>query len=267
MDEEHAQKLAIMKQDMEIAKAMFNIKHKVVVMSGKGGVGKTTVTIKLAEAFKQEDYKVCILDADLHGPNVPKMMNIKKADITLTENKINPVTKAGIGVVSIEFFLPSEDSPIIWRGPRKTGAIRQLLADVNWDNIDILLVDNPPGTGDEPLTVLQSIPNIDGVIIITTPHDVSLHDVKKCINMVKELKIPIIGIIENMSYIQCPKCGEKLFVFGKNGGRLLAEEFGLSLLGRIPLDTSMGKSKETPTIDSSRISKNIIKNIGIGGFK
>lgn len=266
MDQEQAQKLAIMKQDIEIAKSMSNIKHKIVVMSGKGGVGKTTVTIKLAETFNQEDYNVCILDADLHGPNVPRIMNIEKADITLTENKkIKPITKAGINVVSIEFFLPSEDSPIIWRGPRKTGAIRQLLAEVDWDNIDILLVDNPPGTGDEPLTILQSIPNIDGAIIVTTPHIISLHDVKKCINMVRELKIPILGIIENMSYVQCPKCGEKLFIFGENGGKQLVEEFNLPLLARIPFNLNMGKSAETPPTPES-IFKNIIKKIKNGGL-
>ncbi|BDH79940.1 MAG TPA: Mrp/NBP35 family ATP-binding protein [Methanothermobacter sp.] len=261
MNTEDTQKLAIMKQDVEIARALSNIKHKIVVMSGKGGVGKSTITVKLAEEFNRDGYKVCILDADIHGPDIPEMMQVHEPEVTLTGNKINPtVTPSGVRVLSIEFFLPSKDTPVIWRGPKKTGAIRQFLSDVNWDGIDVLMVDNPPGTGDEPLTVLQSIPSINGAVIVTTPHKFAIHDVKKCVNMVKHMKIPVLGIIENMSYLKCPSCGEKIFLFGKEGGKYLAEKFNLRFLGKVPFDTRMTATDAPPTLIHSEIRK-IFKNL------
>lgn len=256
MNKEDAQKLAIMKQDVEIARALSNIKHKIVVMSGKGGVGKSTVTVKLAEEFNRDGYRLCVLDADIHGPDIPEMMQVHGPEVTLTANRINPiVTPSGVSVLSIEFFLPSKDTPVIWRGPKKTGAIRQLLSDVNWDEIDVLMVDNPPGTGDEPLTVLQSIPSIDGVVIVTTPHEFAIHDVEKCVNMVKHLKIPVLGIVENMSYLMCPSCGEKIFLFGKEGGKYLAEKFNLPFLGEVPFDTGMTAADTPPESIHSEIRK------------
>ncbi|AAB85665.1 nucleotide-binding protein (putative ATPase) [Methanothermobacter thermautotrophicus str. Delta H] len=255
---EDAQKLAIMEQDVKIVRALSKIKHKIVVMSGKGGVGKSTVTVKLAEEFSRNGYSVCVLDADVHGPDIPKMMRVREPEITLTGNLINPIpTPVGATVMSIEFFLPSEDTPVIWRGPKKTGAIRQLLADVNWEGIDVLIVDNPPGTGDEPLTVLQSIPGIDGVVIVTTPQEVSIHDVEKCINMVNHLKIPVLGIIENMSYLQCPECGKKVFLFGKDGGKYLADKFDLQFLGEIPFETGISGDNESSA--SSYINNEMVK--------
>ncbi|BAM70317.1 putative ATPase [Methanothermobacter sp. CaT2] len=257
MNNEDAQKLAIMEQDVRISRAMSTIKHKIVVMSGKGGVGKSTVTVKLAEEFTRNGYRVCVLDADVHGPDIPKMMRVREPEITLTGNLINPIpTPVGATVMSIEFFLPSEDTPVIWRGPKKTGAIRQLLSDVNWEGIDVLIVDNPPGTGDEPLTVLQSIPAIDGVIIVTTAQEVSVHDVEKCINMVNQLKIPIMGIIENMSYLQCPECGKRIFLFGKDGGKYLANKFDLQFLGGIPFEKGISGDKSSA---SSYINTGMVK--------
>ncbi len=204
-------------------------------MSGKGGVGKSTVTVKLAEEFTRNGYRVCVLDADVHGPDIPKMMRVREPEITLTGNLINPIpTPVGATVMSIEFFLPSEDTPVIWRGPKKTGAIRQLLSDVNWEGIDVLIVDNPPGTGDEPLTVLQSIPAIDGVIIV----------------------IPIMGIIENMSYLQCPECGKRIFLFGKDGGKYLANKFDLQFLGGIPFEKGISGDKSSA---SSYINTGMVK--------
>lgn len=258
MNNEDAQKLAIMEQDVRISRAMSTIKHKIVVMSGKGGVGKSTVTVKLAEEFTRNGYRVCVLDADVHGPDIPKMMSVREPEITLTGNLINPIpTPVGATVMSIEFFLPSEDTPVIWRGPKKTGAIRQLLSDVNWEGIDVLIVDNPPGTGDEPLTVLQSIPAIDGVIIVTTAQEVSVHDVEKCINMVNQLKIPIMGIIENMSYLQCPECGKRIALFGKDGGKYLADKFDLQFLGEIPFEKGISVDNESSA--SSYISTGMVK--------
>ncbi|QHN07830.1 MULTISPECIES: Mrp/NBP35 family ATP-binding protein [unclassified Methanothermobacter] len=263
MDSEDAQKLAIMEQDIRISKAMSTIKHKIVVMSGKGGVGKSTITVKLAEEFKRNGQRVCVLDADIHGPDVPRMMGVEELEVTLQGNRINPVTApGGVSVVSIEFFLPATDTPVIWRGPKKTGAIRQLLADTDWSNVDVLLVDNPPGTGDEPLTVLQSIPRIDGVIIVTTSQELSLHDVEKCINMAGKLNIPIIGIVENMSYLICPECGKKLHIFGKEGGRWLSEKFNIPFLGEMPFVNSSENSISNTENEIKRIFENIKDLIG-----
>lgn len=264
IDSANEQKLTIMEQEIKIAKSMSNIGHKIAVMSGKGGVGKSTVTVNLAEAFAKKGFKTGILDADLHGPNVPKMLGMDKSWITInSEGMIPAETNNGIKVISTEFLLPSNNSPIIWRGPKKTGAIRQFLSDVSWDDLDILLVDNPPGTGDEPLTVLQSISSLDGVVIVTTPQSVALEDVEKCINMTKKLNIRIFGVIENMSGFTCPECHEEIFIFGKGGGKQISEKFDIPFLGSLPLDIDTYKASEEgiSIIDKdldSEISKKIL---------
>lgn len=235
-NEEQEQKLAYMKQDMEIAKRMSKIKHKIAVMSGKGGVGKSTMAVNMAVALSKKGYQTGILDVDIHGPNVPRMLKIGKKDILADKYGILPV-KVGenLKVISAQFLLSDENSPIIWRGPRKTAAIRQFLGDVSWGDLDILIVDCPPGTGDEHLTILQSIPFLDGIVMVTTPHLVSLDDVEKSINMAKQLKIRVLGIIENMSGMICPKCETEIPLFGNGGGAEIASKTQIPLLGSIPI--------------------------------
>jgi len=259
--ENQEQKLALMQQDIEIAKRMSKIKHKIAVMSGKGGVGKSTMAVNIAAAFAKKGYKTGILDVDIHGPNVPRMLKIGKKDLKIDEDGILPV-KVGknLKVMSAQFLLSIENSPIIWRGPKKTAAIRQFLADVSWGDLDVLVVDCPPGTGDEHLTVLQSITPFDGIIMITTPHLVSLDDVEKSINMAKHLKIRIIGIIENMSGFVCPECKTEIPIFGNEGGSEIASKTGIPLLGKIPLDIT-SKLDNALLIENgeSEISKKILK--------
>lgn len=231
------QKLAIMEQEINISKNMSRIKHKIAVISGKGGVGKSTVSVNIAAELLKRGYTTGILDADIHGPSVPKLLGVNGSMMKVDENKLVPVKSvSGINVMSIGFLLPSEDSPIIWRGPKKTGAIKQFLSDVKWDDLDFLIIDNPPGTGDEPLTVLQSIPSVDGVVVVTTPQSVAIDDVEKSVNMVKNLKIRVLGVIENMSGFICPHCGEETPIFGKGGGEEMAKSMGIPFLGRLPID-------------------------------
>lgn len=258
-----------MEQDIKIANNIGLIKHKIAVMSGKGGVGKSTIAVNLAHALSKKGYKTGILDADLHGPNIPKMLDIEGSNLKIGENGFLPIkTLDGIEVVSMQFLLPSEDTPIIWRGPKKTGVIREFLSNVYWGKLDFLIVDNPPGTGDEPLTVLQSIPQLDGVIIITTPHSVALEDVEKCINMARSLKIEVIGIIENMSSFICPNCHAEISIFGKGGGKIISQKMNIPFLGALPVDLNISEStdKGIPILNfdpTSEISKNIIKIVNI----
>lgn len=229
-------------QNAKIKERMSKIKHKIAILSGKGGVGKSTVTVNLAAALAQRGKKVGILDADIHGPNIPKMLGLD-GDVLVGENGIIPLQKGNIKVMSISFLLPDEKTPVIWRGPKVSGAIRQFLADVDWGELDYLLIDTPPGTGDVQLTIMQSLP-LDGAIIVTTPEEISLLDVKKSISMCNMLNIPIIGIIENMSGFVCPKCGEIVYIFGKGGGEKAAKEFNIEFLGRIPLDVKAREAAE-----------------------
>ncbi|MEN6291318.1 MAG: Mrp/NBP35 family ATP-binding protein [Methanobacterium sp.] len=237
--ENQEQKLAYMQQDIIITKRMDQIKHKIAVMSGKGGVGKSTIAVNIAASFANKGYKTGILDVDIHGPNVPKMLKIGKIDLKVNEEGILPV-EAGenLKVMSSQFLLSDENSPIIWRGPKKTAAIRQFLSDVSWGNLDILIIDCPPGTGDEHLAILQSIPSIDGIIMVTTPHTVSLDDVEKSINMAKHLKIEVLGIIENMSGLICPECETEIPIFGNGGGSEIALKTGIQLLGAVPIEVN-----------------------------
>ncbi|AXV37365.1 MAG: ATP-binding protein [Methanobacterium sp. BRmetb2] len=241
--DEYKQKLALMEQNIKITKKMSHIKHKIAVMSGKGGVGKSTIAVNLATAFLKKGYKAGILDSDIHGPNIPRMLGIGDSFLKFEKNQILPIkTDDDMEVISTKFLLPDEDSPIIWRGPKKTGAIRQFLSDVKWGDLDVLIIDNPPGTGDEPLTILQSIPSLDGVIIVTTPQSVSLDDVKKCINMLKHLNISIIGLLENMSGFVCPHCNEEFSIFGQNNGEKIAEKMDIPFLGSLSVDINVSES-------------------------
>lgn len=244
---EDERKLKAMQQEVDIIKRMSKIKHKIAVMSGKGGVGKSTVAVNLAAAFAKKGYKTGIMDVDVHGPNVPKMFNVEGKHLLFTAKGIQPIeTEEGIKVMSVGFFLSSLDSPVVWRGPMKTGVIKQFLSEVNWGDLDVLIIDNPPGTGDEPLTVLQSIP-LDGVILVTTPQAVVQEDVRKGINLVLNSKVPIIGIIENMSGFICPHCQEEVPVFGSGNGEEMAKKMDVPFLGKLPLNVETPVSSDVGT--------------------
>ena len=230
---------------------MDKIKHKIAVISGKGGVGKSTVTVNLASAFAQNGHHVGILDADIHGPSVPRLLGLTGQQVRVGPPGAFPVTgPLGMKVVSIDFFLPEERLPTIWRGPLKMTAIRQFLSDIVWGELDILFIDLPPGTGDEPLSIAQLLPEIDGVIIVTMPSELSRAVVKKAITFAQRLGLPIIGVVENMSGFVCPGCGEKIDIFQSGGGKKMAEETGTQFLGSIPIDpqVSMDSDKGAPFV-------------------
>ncbi len=214
------------------------IKHKVMVLSGKGGTGKTTVAVNLAYAARRMGLKVGILDADIHGPNVPLMLGIVDARATVGEgNKIIPVeVEEGLQVMSIGFLLPSQDTPVIWRGPLKHKFLGQMVNDVAWGDLDVLFIDLPPGTGDEALSSAMLMKPVDGSIIVTLPQKVSLMDASKAINFSKQIGVEVLGIIENMSGYTDPLTGEKFEIFKAGGGKLLAEKYGIAFLGSVPLD-------------------------------
>jgi ATP-binding protein involved in chromosome partitioning len=235
---------------------MGKIKHKIAVISGKGGVGKSTVTVNLATAFALHGKSVGILDADIHGPSVPRLLGLEGKQVKATPAGAFPVVgPLGMKVMSIDFFLP-EQAPTIWRGPLKMRAIRQLLGDVVWGDLDYLFIDLPPGTGDEPLSIAQLLPEIDGVVIVTMPTQLSSSVVKKAITFAERLKMPIIGVIENMSGFVCPHCGQKTEIFQSGGGKKMAQEAGVPFLGSIPIDPKVGvdSDKGTPFIISHKDS-------------
>jgi ATP-binding protein involved in chromosome partitioning len=227
-------------QEQRLKLKLGKIKHKIAIISGKGGVGKSTVATNLAVFFAKNNHKtqVGILDADIHGPCIPKMLGLKGQKlISGPGGMLFPVTnEQGIKVVSMDFLLPNDEAPVIWRGPLKMRVIQQFLSDVTWGELDYLFVDLPPGTGDEPLSVMQLIPDIDGVIIVTMPSEVSESVVKKSVTFAKQLGVPVIGIIENMSGLVCPDCGAKINVFKAGGGKRIADDMAIPYLGSIPLD-------------------------------
>ncbi|HDP97310.1 MAG TPA: ATP-binding protein [Euryarchaeota archaeon] len=221
-----------------------NVKHKIVVMSGKGGVGKSTIAVNLAMALAIRGKAVGLLDADIHGPSVPKMLGIQEVPLTATpEGRMLPVNvPPNLKIISMAFLLQSKDSPIIWRGPVKMGALRQFLEEVDWGDLDYLIVDLPPGTGDEPLSIAQLIPSPDGSIIVTTPQDVALLSVRKSISFSKVVGLKVLGIIENMAELRCPHCGQTIKIFGDSGVQKAATDFGLDFLGSISLDPAISSS-------------------------
>lgn len=258
------QAYAQMKRKMSMAEIGKKIKHKVMVLSGKGGVGKSTVSTGLALALAQQGLKVGILDIDITGPNVPKMMGLDGRRLHVESGRIHPAQgHLGVKVISMAFLLDNEDTPVVWRGPIKLGAIQQFIGDVEWGNLDYLIIDFPPGTSDEPLTVAQSLPDIDGMVIVTTPQDVALLDSRKSITFSESLKVPVLGVVENMSgytingkaaancdveiagpagkTLKTTTDAEGNFsvtidIFKKGGGKSTAEEFGVPYLGALPFD-------------------------------
>ena len=222
----------------ENQKKLGDIKHKIMVMSGKGGVGKSTTAANIAIGLSKKGYKVGLLDTDLHGPSITKILGLesKKVDLTDQKSEVIPIPYSdNLKVISIQFLLQDPDSALIWRGPVKIGVIRQFIADVKWERLDYLIIDSPPGTGDEPLTVAQTIPGCHA-LIVTTPQNVSIADVRKSINFCKQVQMPILGILENMSGFVCPHCGKDIDLFKKHGGKIVANEFGYRFLGAIPIE-------------------------------
>jgi Mrp family chromosome partitioning ATPase len=208
-------------------------------MSGKGGVGKTSTSVNLSIALANKGYQVGIIDVDLHGPDVPRMLGLEGTPEINQKKKLNPLSYSeNLKAISIESFTPNKDDAIIWRGPLKFSAIKQFIGEVDWKDLDFLVIDSPPGTGDEPLTIAQTISDAKA-IIVTTPQEVALADVRKSINFCKTVKMDIFGLIENMSGFSCPHCGEMIELFGSGGGEKTAEKMGIHFLGKIPFDPKM----------------------------
>lgn len=224
-------------QDKAIATTLSKIKNKLFVMSGKGGVGKSSVTVNAAAALAKKGYKVGILDVDLHGPSIPNLLalNTTVEVDPLSEKMLPAKYNDNLSVISMDTFLQDRDQAILWRGPKKSSAIRQFLSDVQWGDLDYLFIDSPPGTGDEHMTVLKSIADAQS-IVVTTPQEISLADVRKAINFLKYTDAPILGLVENMSGLLCPNCGTEIEIFKKGGGEELAKKCKLPFLGAIPLD-------------------------------
>jgi len=224
-------------------KAKIDVKHVILVLSGKGGVGKSTVSTNLASALAAHGRQVGLLDLDIHGPNIPKMLGIEDQHLSVMGKQMEPVHVTGkLAVMSMAFLLPDTSTPVIWRGPMKMAVIQQFLSDVNWRALDYLIIDLPPGTGDEALSIIQLAPNVQGAVIVTTPQDVAVLDAVKAIKFIEKLDLPVIGIIENMSGMICPHCGDTIDLFGRGGGEKAAQDLGVPYLGSIPLDPAMVKA-------------------------
>ncbi len=223
-------------QDQRIIKALERIRYKLFVMSGKGGVGKSSISVNIAAALAARGFKVGLMDVDIHGPSVPRLLGLTGQLEIGRNSEIHPKRYSdNLHVVSMESLLLDPDQAVLWRGPMKTSAIRQFISDVQWGELDFLVVDSPPGTGDEPMTVLKLIPEALAVVV-TTPQELSLADVRKAINFLQYAQANILGVVENMSGLACPHCGKSIDLFKKGGGKVLAEQYGLEFLGAIPLD-------------------------------
>ncbi|MEA3470398.1 MAG: iron-sulfur cluster carrier protein MrpORP [Thermodesulfobacteriota bacterium] len=240
-----ADRLKAFTESKELSDRMGRIKHKIMILSGKGGVGKSTVATNVAVSLAMEGKRVGLLDSDFHGPSIPTLLNMEGQKPSSDGESILPVDFAqGIKVMSMGFLLPNRDDAVIWRGPMKMNVLKQLLTEVNWGDLDYLIIDFPPGTGDEPLSVAQLLPDCDGAVIVTTPQDLSVNDVRKCINFCRQVNVPVIGVIENMSGLRCPNCGTVIDIFKAGGGEKMAEEMNVSFLGRIPLDPQIVEASD-----------------------
>ena len=239
MDAATKQKNPQADQDAAVNESLKKIKNKFIVLSGKGGVGKTSTSVNLAIALSKKGFKVGIMDVDLHGPDGPRMLGLQGMLDLNANRKLNPMSYSeNLKAVSIESLTANKDDAIIWRGPIKYSAIKQFIGDVEWGELDFLIIDSPPGTGDEPLTIAQTISDARA-IIVTTPQEVSLADVRKSINFCKTVKMEIFGLLENMSGFECPHCGETINLYGSGGGEKTAQATGVQFLGRIPFDPNV----------------------------
>ena len=245
-------------QDVEIKERLHHIKNKILVMSGKGGVGKSSVAAYLSVALAKRGYRVGLMDVDLHGPSIPRMLGLKgNIGPGISEGKAHPIRYIpNMEVISIEPLMgENKDSATIWRGPLKIGVIRQFIADIDWSHLDYMIIDSPPGTGDEPLTIAQTIPDAKAVIV-TTPQEISLADVRKSINFCRQVKMTILGLVENMSGLKCPHCGEMIDIFKTRGGEFTAKKEGLNLLGSLPFElevVSKGDKGNMSLLDDNKL--------------
>ncbi len=264
--------MAAMRERMKMAQRMGRIKHKIVVMSGKGGVGKSSVAANLA-CVLANDGKAGLVDADVTGPDIAMIMGVEDAEVISkevgNETLMEPVTGPnGVKVISMAHLI-DRDTAVVWRGPLKIKALKQMLSDVDWGELDYLVIDLPPGTSDEPLSIAQEIPDADGAVVVTTPQEVSLLDVRKSISFAKAVNLPILGVVENMSGLVCPHCGKEIDVFKVGGGEAAAKELGLPFLGRIPLDPEIvvggdaGKPfvLEHPDSPAAQAFQGVVKNL------
>ena len=228
------------KERQQLTSRMCQIKHKVIVLSGKGGVGKSTVAVNLAISLAKSGMQVGLLDADIHGPSVPKLLSLDDSLLEARSDTIIPIEfNENLKVMSVGFMLRGSDDAVIMRGPMKFKLIKEFLGNVDWADLDYLVIDSPPGTGDEPLSICQLIEHIDGGVVVTTPQRVALADVRKSIDFCKQLKLPVLGVVENMSGFVCPKCGEVTNIFKNGGGERMAKKMKVPFLGRIPIDPEL----------------------------
>ena len=226
-----------------------NVKHVIGVVSGKGGVGKSLVTSMLAVAMQRAGYHAAILDADITGPSIPRAFGLHDVEIVGNEDGMFPVnSKTGISIMSLNLLVDEESKPVVWRGPVIAGTVKQFWSEVIWNDVDFMFVDMPPGTGDVPLTVFQSLP-LDGIVIVGSPQELVSMIVEKAVNMAKMMNIPILGLVENMSYFVCPDCGKKISVYGESGVEKLAEAHALPILEKLPIDTKLAHMCDTGTIE------------------
>jgi len=231
-----------------MAKRMNRIKRKILILSGKGGVGKSTVAANLALTLARAGKQVGLLDVDIHGPSIPKLLGLEAHAITGAGSSLLPVEFNGhLKVMSIGFVLQNRDDAVIWRGPLKMNAIKQFLQDVEWGDLDYLVIDCPPGTGDEPLSVAQLVENADGAIVVTTPQDIAILDVRKSVSFCRQLNLPVLGVIENMSGFVCPHCGKRADIFKAGGGETMAKDMDVPFLGRIPIDPRIVEASDSGT--------------------
>ena len=240
------------------------VKHTIMVMSGKGGVGKSTVAVNLAVTLAQQGQKVGVIDADINGPDDPKMLGVDKEKVYADESGISPVdTKYGVKVISMGFLLPTEETAVVWRGALRHKAIQQFIEDVVWKDMDYVILDLPPGTGDEALSISQIVPEVEGVVIVITPQDVALLDARKAINFADQMKIKVLGVIENMSGFVCPHCGEISYIFKTGGGEKAAKDHNVPFLGRIPLSQDVVETADegVPIVTRNEKMKEIFSEI------
>ncbi|MFH1058998.1 MAG: Mrp/NBP35 family ATP-binding protein [Pseudomonadota bacterium] len=232
-------------QDARLTDNLARIRFKILVMSGKGGVGKSTVAAYLALGLAARGHSVGLMDVDLHGPSIPRMLGLTgHARVDEASQGIEPmVTSHGLKALSVEMLMPDRESSVIWRGPLKIGVIKQFISDVNWGRLDFLVIDSPPGTGDEPLTVAQSVEGALAVVV-TTPQEIALADVRKSLDFCRQLEMPVLGVVENMAGLTCPHCGQPVDLLGQGGGQALAERLGLDFLARLPWDPRLVKASD-----------------------
>jgi len=252
-----------------VSNPLRHISKVIAVMSGKGGVGKSSIAGLLASALHQRDYQVGVLDADITGPSIPMMFGAYQMPVSGLQGILPVSSRTGIKLMSINLLLSDKDQPVVWRGPLIGRAIQQFWSEIEWGELDFLIVDLPPGTADASLTVMQSLP-LDGIVLVTSPQDLAGMVVRKAANMAKHLEIPLIGLVENMSHIFCPKCGEKIYLFGKSQAESSAQMIGIPMLGHLPLDTHLSVLCDCGTIEDyrneelERITNKVINFISTG---